>query len=81
MSSSYVAPPPGTRREGPVNPTPHDYRHLESDRALLHPPPGPPSSENMVGEPSETGPFEKRIPPLRTLGYAPYQYISVLCYL
>ncbi|CAI8041472.1 Putative calmodulin-like protein 2 [Geodia barretti] len=48
MSSSYVAPPPGTRREGPVNPAPHDYRHLESDRALLHPPPGPPSSENMT---------------------------------
>jgi hypothetical protein len=48
MSSSYVAPPPGTQREGPVNPAPRDYRHLESDRALLHPPPGPPSSENMA---------------------------------
>ena len=48
MSSSYVAPPPETQREGPVNPTPKDYHHLESNRSLLHPPPGPPCSENMV---------------------------------
>ena len=48
MGSSYVAPPPETQREGPVNPTPKDYHHLESNRSLLHPPPGPPCSENMV---------------------------------
>lgn len=48
MSSSYVAPPAGTQREGPVNPVPQDYHHLESNRALLHPPTGPPCSENMV---------------------------------
>ena len=48
MSSSYVAAPPGTQRECPVNPAPQDYRHLESDRALLRPPSGPTQSENMV---------------------------------
>jgi Ca2+-binding EF-hand superfamily protein len=48
MRSSYVAPPPGTQREGPVNPAPQDYHHLESDRALLHPPTGPLLSENMA---------------------------------
>ena len=31
-----------------MNPAPQDYHHLESNRALLHPPSGPPQSENMV---------------------------------
>lgn len=48
MSSSYVAPPPGTQRECPVNPAPQNYHHLESNRALLRPPSGPTQSENMV---------------------------------
>lgn len=48
MGSSYMAPPPGTQPSLPVNPVPKNYHHLESNRALPHPPKGPPSSEAKV---------------------------------
>ena len=48
MGSSYVAPPPGTSAAQPVDPVPKDYHHLESNRALTHPPKGPTQSEVQV---------------------------------
>lgn len=44
MTSSFGCPPSGGRPP-PVNPTPHDYHHLESNRALPHPLKGPIHSE------------------------------------
>ena len=38
MTSSYVSPAKGCTRPPPVDPVPKSYHHLESDRALLHPP-------------------------------------------
>lgn len=35
MTSSYISPGKGHGRPPAVNPTPKDYHHLESDRALL----------------------------------------------
>ena len=34
MTSSYISPGKGHGRPPAVNPTPKDYHHLESDRAL-----------------------------------------------
>ena len=45
MTSSYVVPPRGTKPSLPVDPTPNNYHHLESNRALPHPPNGPIRSE------------------------------------
>ena len=38
MTSSYISPAKGFSRPPAVDPVPKAYHHLESDRALLHPP-------------------------------------------
>lgn len=38
MTSSYISPAKGFSRPPAVDPVPKSYHHLESDRALLHPP-------------------------------------------
>lgn len=48
MGSSYVAPPPGTHPAPPVDPTPKQFYHLESNRALPRQPSGPERSEVQV---------------------------------
>lgn len=45
MGSSYTAPPSGSSPAHPINPAPKDYHHLESNRALPHPPKGPAKTE------------------------------------
>ncbi len=42
---SYGAPPVGTKPATPIDRTPKNYHHLESNRALLHPPVGAYCSE------------------------------------
>ena len=45
MTSSYISPAKGFSRPPAVDPVPKSYHHLESDRALLHPPKTAPRSE------------------------------------
>ncbi len=45
MTMSYAAPPVGIKPSTPINHTPKNYHHLESNRALLHPPVGAYCSE------------------------------------
>ena len=48
MGSSYISPPSGTGPAHPIDPAPKDYHHLESNRALPHPPKGPVKTEVQV---------------------------------
>ena len=45
MTMSYTAPPTDARPSTPIDPFPKNFHHLESNRALPHPPKGSNRSE------------------------------------